>query len=139
MLPICDDIFLDENELEFSMIRAQGTGGQHVNKVSSAVQLRLDINRSSLPEDSKRVLLSLADSRVSKHGIIVIKAQTHRSQALNRADAVARLISLLRSGLKKQRPRWATRPTRASQQRRVQRKQLHGQLKRTRERIQSWD
>ncbi|OGO75101.1 MAG: peptidyl-tRNA hydrolase, partial [Chromatiales bacterium RIFOXYA1_FULL_46_5] len=88
---------LDLDELEFSFIRAQGSGGQHVNKVSTAVQLRFDIERSSLPDDFKQKLLQYPDDRVSKSGVIVIKAQAHRSQDMNKEDAVAKLMQLLQS------------------------------------------
>jgi len=88
---------LDLDELEFSFIRAQGSGGQHVNKVSTAVQLRFDIGRSSLPEEFKQKLLQYPDDRISKSGVIVIKAQAHRSQDMNKEDAVAKLLQLLQS------------------------------------------
>jgi|SRR5690606_10469250 len=135
MLHIHDNLFLDEREIEFSMIRAQGSGGQNVNKVSSAVHLRFDVGQSSLPEECKTLLLELSDRRLSKDGVIVIKAQSFRSQEKNRADAIERLLLLIRSALQERALRKPTRPTRASQRRRVQRKSLHGEVKRLRAKV----
>ena len=132
MLHVRGDLYLDEREIELAMIRAQGPGGQNVNKVSSAIQLRFDIGASSLPPECKDALLSLGDRRISREGVVVIKAQTHRSQDKNRADAVERLLALLRRATQPLWPRKPTRPTAASQRRRIQRKTLRGELKRLR-------
>ena len=108
-----------EAELDFSFVRAQGAGGQNVNKVSSAAHLRFDIRASSLPEVIKQRLLTLSDQRISSEGIVVIKAQEHRSQEKNRAEAIARLVALVQSVAHTPKPRKATKPSYSSQLKRL--------------------
>ena len=130
-----DAPLLDEREVEISAVRAQGAGGQNVNKVSSAIHLRFDIAASSLPEDVKARLLARADRRLSDEGVIVIKAQRHRSQELNRRDALARLHELVARAAAPPLRRKPTRPTLASRERRLEGKSARAQVKAGRAKI----
>jgi len=120
---------VDEREVEFNAIRAQGAGGQNVNKVSSAIHLRFDIHASSLPEEIKARLLGLSDSRVTLEGVIVLKAQQHRTQEMNRADALARLQQIVDGVSNPPKPRRATKPTYGSKQRRREGKSQRSDIK----------
>ncbi len=126
-----------EAEVQISAIRAQGAGGQNVNKVSSAVHLRFDIPASSLPEDVKERLLALRDSRITQEGVLVLKAQQHRSQDMNRLDAFSRLHELVNSVAQAPKTRRATKPTYGSRQRRLEGKSQRSETKALRGRIRT--
>lgn len=123
---------IDEREVHCTAIRAQGAGGQNIHKVSSAIHLRYDIAASSLPEAVKARLLASGDSRITQDGVLVLKAQQHRTQEANRADALARLQAIVDAASEPPKPRRATRPTLASKKRRLEGKSQRAELKRQR-------
>ena len=126
---------IPDSELEISAVRAQGAGGQNVNKVSSAIHLRFDIKASSLPDAIKERLLRLSDQRLTRDGVVVIKAQQHRSQEMNREEAVRRLHELIESVAVLPKKRRPTKPTRSSQRKRIESKVKRGQVKALRGRV----
>ncbi|WP_299880094.1 alternative ribosome rescue aminoacyl-tRNA hydrolase ArfB [uncultured Cocleimonas sp.] len=135
MLIISPAVSIPDDEIEISAIRGQGSGGQNVNKVSSAIHLRFDIADSSLPEFYKERLLALSDNRISKDGVIIIKAQTHRTQEKNRKDALERLQLLIKSVSLVRKARMPTKPSRNSQIKRVDKKIQRGKTKTLRKKV----
>ena len=128
-MQISHTVTIPEHEIEMSAIRSQGAGGQNVNKVASAIHLRFDIMASSLPERYKERLLKLNDQRLTKEGVVVIKAQEHRSQEQNREEALQRLQELIKSAISVPKPRKTSKPTRSSQRKRMDSKTKRSQIK----------
>jgi ribosome-associated protein len=133
MLEITPSFFIDERELQFDFVRAAGPGGQNVNKVATAVQLRFDIRASSLPEDAKARLLILAGHRATGKDELLIEAKRFRTQEQNREDAIQRFVELIRKALVKPKPRRKTRPSMASKEKRLKAKKVKGEIKRNRQ------
>ncbi len=136
MIEITPAITLDESEIEEKFVRTSGPGGQHVNKVSTAVQLRFNVRQSSLPEEVRQRLMYLAGRRMSNDGVLIIEASRHRSQKKNREDALKRLVELIRKAAARPKKRRKTRPGRAAKEKRLQKKRQRSEIKKLRRSIE---
>ena len=133
MLEITPSIQIDERELQLEFVRASGPGGQNVNKVATAVQLRFDVHASSLPEEVKNRLISIAGKRTTNEGVLVIEARKFRTQEQNRDEAIQRFVELVRKAAVKPKPRRRTKPTQASKEKRLRAKKERGEIKKIRQ------
>jgi ribosome-associated protein len=129
MLRVSHNLAIDEDDIDIAFVRASGPGGQNVNKLATAAQLRFDTSKAALPDDARARLTRLAGQRLTKEGVIVIHAQRFRTQERNRADAIDRLLELLKESLVRPKPRRPTRPTLGSKQRRLEGKKRRGDVK----------
>jgi len=136
MIEISKDIIINENEFKFNFIKASGPGGQNVNKVSTAVQLKFDVlNNTSLTNSQKELLLKSAGKRATNNGIIIIEAKSYRTQEKNKQDSIERLANLIRKSIKKKKPRKKTKPTKASSENRIENKKKRAKAKSLRKRV----
>jgi ribosome-associated protein len=133
MIQITSSISIDESELQFDYVRASGPGGQNVNKVATAVQLRFDVSSSLLPDDIKHRLIKLAGSKMTNEGVLILEAKRYRTQEQNREDAIRRFVELVRKSTIKPKRRLKTRPTKASRERRIKKKKQRGEIKKNRQ------